>query len=83
MILTVTANPAIDRVYFIEHFQMGEVHRPTRAVVSAGGKGINVSRVAKVLGATTCAMGFAGGYNGTFIRAEVEALGGIHYKAHD
>ena len=75
MILTVTANPAIDRVYFIEQFQMGEVHRPARAVVSAGGKGINVSRVAKTLGADTCAMGFVGGYNGAFIRAEVEALG--------
>jgi 1-phosphofructokinase family hexose kinase len=75
MILTVTANPAIDRVYFIEDFQIGEVHRPQRSAVSAGGKGINVARVAKILGADTCAMGFAGGYNGAFIRAEVEKLG--------
>lgn len=75
MILTVSANPAIDRVYFVERFQMGAVYRPLKMTCTAGGKGLNVARVARILGAEVTAMGFAGGYNGEFIKAEVEKLG--------
>ncbi len=75
MILTVTANPAIDRVYFVDNFRMGEVHRPHNVTVTAGGKGLNVARIAKTLGADACAMGFAGGQSGEFIRTEVQKLG--------
>ncbi len=75
MILTVTANPAVDRVYRVENFTLGEVHRPLSVTVSAGGKGINVARVSRLLGADACAMGFVGGYAGQFIEDEVEKLG--------
>lgn len=75
MILTVTANPAIDKAYFVDRFEMGQVHRPLRIAVSAGGKGLNVSRVAAILGETVTAMGFLGGSAGEFIRAEVEKMG--------
>ena len=61
MILTVTANPAIDKAYFVDRFEMGQVHRPLRIAASAGGKGLNVSRVATILGQTVTAMGFLGG----------------------
>lgn len=75
MILTVTANPAVDVAYFVESFNMGQVHRPVRTVVTAGGKGLNVSRVASILGASVTAMGFVGGANGDFIKAEMKKLG--------
>ncbi len=75
MILTVTANPTIDRVYFVEKFEMGEVHRPERFTRSAGGKGLNVARVAKIMGGDTAAMGFVGGYAGEFVKADVERQG--------
>ena len=75
MILTVTANPAIDRVYFIEDFQIGKVHRANRIKCSAGGKGLNVARVAHIIGCETAAMGFVGGYTGEFIKSEVEKQG--------
>ncbi len=75
MILTVTANPTIDRVYFVEEFKMGKVHRVQKMACSAGGKGINVARVAAVIGKETAAMGFVGGYSGQFIQAEVEKQG--------
>ncbi len=75
MILTVTANPTIDRVYFVEKFDMGEVHRPVKFTRSAGGKGLNVARVAKIMGADTSAMGFVGGYTGEFIKKDVEKNG--------
>lgn len=73
-ILTVTANPAIDRVYFVDGFQMGEVHRPLRSSVTAGGKGLNVSRVSRTLGAEVIATGFLGGYAGNFMRDEISKL---------
>ena len=75
MILTVTANPTIDRVYFIEDFEIGKLHRARRVARSAGGKGINVARVAKIMGREASAMGFVGGYSGEFIKSEVEKLG--------
>ena len=75
MILTVTANPTIDRVYFVENFEFGKVHRVNSVARSAGGKGINVARVAKIIGSETAAMGFVGGYTGEFIKSEVEKQG--------
>ena len=78
MILTVTANPAIDRVYFIEDFEIGKVHRANRISCSAGGKGLNVARVAHIIGRETAAMGFVGGYTGEFIKSETEKQGIIN-----
>ncbi len=75
MILTITANPTVDRVYFVDNFQMGEVHRPERMVCSAGGKGLNVARVAHIMGEHTAAMGFVGGFNGEYIKSELHKLG--------
>lgn len=74
-ILTVTANPAIDRAYFFEKFTLGQVHRPVKTAFTPGGKGLNVSRVCKALGADVVATGFVGGYTGDFLRAEVAKLG--------
>ena len=75
MILTVTPNPAVDVVYFVEEFKMGNVHRPYNVIASAGGKGLNVARVGKTIGEETAAMGFIGGNNGAFIEECVEKLG--------
>lgn len=75
MILTITANPTVDRVYFVDNFQMGEVHRPERMVHSAGGKGLNVARVAHIMGEKTVAMGFVGGFNGEYIKSELQKMG--------
>ena len=74
-ILTVTANPAIDRAYFFQTFTLGEVHRPIKTAFTAGGKGLNVSRVCGILGTDVVATGFVGGYTGDFIRAEVKKQG--------
>ena len=50
MIATVTLNAAIDKRYVIEKLQPGEVLRLEECSYSAGGKGINVSRVARLSG---------------------------------
>lgn len=75
MILTITPNPTIDRVYFVGEFEMGKIHRPEKVVCSAGGKGLNVARVSHILNEDVLAMGFAGGFNGEYIKAEIEKLG--------
>ena len=73
-ILTVTLNPAIDTGYHIENFEKNEMFRaiPNK---TAGGKGLNVSRVLRMLDSNVSAMGFLGGGNGRWIAKEIETLG--------
>ena len=75
MILAVTMNPAIDKIYFVDGFKLDEVHRPKGIISSAGGKGLNVARVAKIIGEEVAVTGFLGGGNGQFIRKKVKELG--------
>jgi tagatose 6-phosphate kinase len=60
MILTVTANVAIDRTYVIDHLAVGKVHKVTRFYARIGGKGVNVSRCLRSLGAATLVTGITG-----------------------
>jgi len=72
MILTVTLNTAIDKRYVVEDFAPGAVTRVKECNHTAGGKGLNVSRVASLLGENVVATGFVGGYAGDFIVEELE-----------
>jgi len=73
MILTVTLNAAIDKRYVVEDFNPGSVCRVKECSYSAGGKGLNVSRVAAIAGEEVTATGFVGGHAGNYI---VEVLEG-------
>ncbi len=75
MILTVTANAAIDKRYVLERFGVGNVNRVKSCQANAGGKGINVARVASIVGEKMTATGFLGGHAGKFISERVEARG--------
>jgi tagatose 6-phosphate kinase len=75
MILSVTLNPAIDKVYEITGFGVGKVFRPDAVTSTAGGKGLNVARVVRLLGEQAVVTGFAGGSNGSWIIREMESLG--------
>jgi 1-phosphofructokinase family hexose kinase len=65
--LVVIAGPnlTIDRTLAIDELRPGEVLRFERAVVSPGGKGVNVARVARELGAGAVLVGFVPGRTGT------------------
>lgn len=67
-ILTVTLNPAIDRYYYIDGFGPGYEGKTDSGTISAGGKGINVSRALKSLGLKNTATGICGGKNGALLR---------------
>jgi tagatose 6-phosphate kinase len=75
MILTVTLNPAIDVTYYVDALVRHAGLRATRVLERAGGKGVNVARVAAECGAITRATGLAGGPRGAQLRALVAAHG--------
>ncbi len=75
MLLALTPNPAIDRVMIVPGFRSAEVCRSTEVRDSAGGKGLNVVRVAQTLGTPACACGPLAGGNGQQIAAMAAAEG--------
>lgn len=62
MIVTVTANVAIDRTYRIDQIEPGEVHKIRTVSAKVGGKGVNVSRVLKDLGLKSRVVGLSGAF---------------------
>ena len=74
-LLTITLNPAVDKVYVVPGFGVGGVFRPSETRVSAGGKGINASRVYGTLGGHGTAAGFLGGVNGEYVRESLAREG--------
>ncbi len=49
MIVTVTLNPAVDHTLDLERFVPGDTYSVRESRIDPGGKGINVSRVLRVL----------------------------------
>jgi 1-phosphofructokinase family hexose kinase len=72
MIITVTLNAALDKTLEVPNFRVGRRHRSVEQTTMPGGKGVNIARALKRLGAPVIATGLAGGATGNMI---VEALG--------
>lgn len=68
-------NPAWQRLFFLDKFTPGEVHRISKVEEYASGKGINCGRVLQVLGGNPLMMHFLGGANGSRIFDELSACG--------
>ena len=69
-ILTVTLNPAIDRIVSVGKGDIGQFH--------AGGKGINVARAARALGVEVKAVGIEGGVTGWMLEGLLQQEGLPH-----
>lgn len=70
MILTVTLNVSVDKAYKIKGAVCpGTVSRVDECRNTAGGKGLNVARIADLCGEDVLAAGFAGGFNGDYVKA--------------
>ncbi|MCM3568852.1 1-phosphofructokinase [Neobacillus mesonae] len=67
MIYTLTLNPSVDYIVKLGSFKLGELNRTNNEAKFPGGKGINVSRVLKQMGTESEALGFVGGFTGTYI----------------
>ena len=68
MILIITLNPLLERRFGYEQVSLGNVNRNGITKISAGGKGINVSRQLKKLGVKSYNYFFSGGTNGKIYR---------------
>ena len=78
MILTVTPNPALDLTWHVAALAIGHTHRADAGAVRAGGKGLNVARVAHAQGADVLAIATAGGSTGEEFATELRASGVPH-----
>lgn len=75
MIYTVTFNPAVDYVVYLDRLEEGKTNRTTGEAQYFGGKGINVSLILNTLHQKSTALGFVAGYTGKAIEEGLEAQG--------
>lgn len=75
MILTVTGNPTIDRVYYVPAMPENRVIRGTREAPAPSGKGIDVSIALHHLGEPTVAVSVNAGHTGRTLAAMLDAIG--------
>lgn len=71
MILTVTLNPSVDISYKLTDLNIDTTNRVSEVGKTAGGKGLNVTRVVNDLGKEVIATGFIGGKLGEQILDEL------------
>jgi 6-phosphofructokinase 2 len=74
-IITVTANPCIDKTIWIDELVPNKKLKAKRPEEEPGGGGINVSRAIKYLGNQSTTIYFSGSYNGSHLNQLVLAEG--------
>ncbi|KXT72417.1 Tagatose-6-phosphate kinase [Streptococcus sp. DD10] len=72
MILTVTMNPSIDISYPLDELKIDTVNRVGDVTKTAGGKGLNVTRVLSEFGESVVATGLVGGKLGEFLVENID-----------
>ena len=75
MIYTVTFNPSLDYILEGPAVRLGQVNRISGAEMVFGGKGISQSVILTGLGVPNLALGLAGGYTGSRLRALLKERG--------
>jgi len=75
MILVVGLSPAWQRTLVFAEIVPGKVNRAVRVSETASGKGVNVARVASILGADVKLLTVAGGKRGRLLKAQLKRQG--------
>jgi 1-phosphofructokinase family hexose kinase len=75
VIVCLAANPSIDKLFEVDRLTVGGIHRPLGFVQTAGGKGLNVARSARALGAETVLVGLLRGHSGRWLAEQLAAEG--------
>ena len=75
MIITVTLTPALDKTVILPGFRVDQVNRIQSLRLDPGGKGINVSKALRTLGADSLATGILGGGTGRYIENSLREMG--------
>lgn len=76
--LTVTMNPSIDMSYSIKELKLDDINRVSQVSKTAGGKGLNVTRVVHELGGPVKATGIVGGHLGNQLKEQLDSVGIEH-----
>jgi tagatose 6-phosphate kinase len=75
MIVVVALNPALDVTHHVDHVDWAGVNRPSGVHAEPGGKGLNVARTLRLLGADVLVLGLIGGSTGDAVRSALAASG--------
>lgn len=75
MIHTLTLNPAVDKILYVDKFTPNVTTRINEVKETIGGKGTHVSVNLKMMGAENCAFGISHGATGTRVVEMLEAEG--------
>ena len=75
MIAVVALNPALDVTHHVDHVDWAGVNRPAAVRTEPGGKGLNVARTLRQLGAEVLVLGLIGGSTGDAVRSALSAYG--------
>lgn len=73
MIYTITFNPSLDYIVFLDNLSAGKINMMKKSLILPGGKGINVSMMLNNLGMPSVAMGFLAGFTGKEIEKQLKA----------
>ena len=73
MIIVAGLTPSLDLTYVVDDLRLGEIHRPRELVACAGGKSLNMARVAARLGADVRVIAVLGGPTGANVAARLAA----------
>jgi len=75
MIVTVTLNPALDKLLTTTDFRLNKLSRVEEIILEPGGKGINIGYTLNALGREVVVMGFVGGRVGDYLEEELREFG--------
>jgi len=75
MVFTLTCNPSIDYLVFIDNLESGKLNRSHKDAYYLGGKGVNVSQILIELGVANTALGFVAGFTGAEIENGLRRIG--------
>ena len=81
MFVTVTLNPAIDKIQIINQFISGKAQHVFDTETSVGGKGLDTSVALHQLGTDTLAFGFFAGETGHELLELIESNRKMHLTA--
>ena len=75
MITVAGLTPSLDLTYLVDDLRLGRIHRPRALVACAGGKSLNMARVAARLGADVRVIAVLGGPTGEHVAGRLTADG--------
>jgi tagatose 6-phosphate kinase len=74
LILIVALNPALDITHHVPSVDWSGVNRPVAVAARPGGKGLNVARTLRAIGAPVQVVGLVGGVTGEAVRSALSEL---------